>query len=53
MGIFKGYRTYIIVILGVIFNGLVAGGYLSEDLRPTVNSVLTFLGLGTLRSAVK
>lgn len=49
---FKGYRTYLIVILGVIFNGLVASGIIDEGLRPTVNSILGLIGLGTLRSAV-
>ena len=49
----KGYKTYLIVILGVIFNGLVASGFIDESLRPTVNTILGFLGLGALRAAVK
>lgn len=48
----KGVRTYIVVILGIIFNGLVASGYIDESLRPTVNSVLAFIGLGTLRASI-
>ncbi len=49
----NGYKTYIVIVVGVIFNGLIAMGYVDEGLRPTVNSILTFLGLGTLRAAVK
>jgi len=49
----KGYKTYIIMALGVIFNGLVASGYVDETLRPMINSVLGFLGLGTLRAGIK
>ena len=48
----KGLKTYLIVALGVIFNGLVASGIVDEGLRPTVNSVLAFLGLGALRNAI-
>lgn len=49
----KGWKTYLIVALGVIFNGLVASGFIDESLRPTVNTILGFLGLGALRNAVK
>ncbi|MEK7180217.1 MAG: hypothetical protein AAB706_01970 [Patescibacteria group bacterium] len=49
----KGYKTYLVVIIGVIFNGLVASGFIDESLRPTVNTILGFLGLGALRAAVK
>lgn len=53
MKFLQGYRTYILIVVGVIFNGLVAAGYVDEGLRPTVNSILTFLGLGTMRMAIK
>lgn len=49
----KGWKTYLIAAIGVIFNGLVAAGYIDESLRTTVNTILGFLGLGTLRNAVK
>lgn len=49
----KGWKTYLVMAIGVIFNGLVATGYLDESLRPTVNTILGFLGLGALRAAVK
>ena len=48
----KGWKTYLVALLGILFNGLVAGGYIDESLRPTVNSVLVFLGLGALRNAL-
>lgn len=48
----SGYKTYIIVVVGVIFNGLVASGFIDESYRPMVNSILTFLGLGTLRASI-
>lgn len=48
----KGWKTYLVVVLGVIFNGLVASGYVDESLRSTVNSVLMFLGLGALRNSI-
>ena len=49
---FKGWKTYIVVILAIIFNGCVSVGILDESLRPTVNTVLGFLGLGALRAGV-
>ena len=48
----KGWKTYIVVALAVIFNGLVSLGYVDESLRTTVNSILGFLGLGALRAGV-
>ena len=48
----KGWRTYIVAVVGIIFNGLVASGYVNEEYRAIVNSILTFLGLATLRSAL-
>ena len=48
----SGWKTYIVMVVGVIFNGLVASGYIDEGLRPTVNSILVFLGLGALRNAI-
>ncbi len=48
----SGYKTYIVMAVGVIFNGLVAMGYIDESIRPIVNSILAFLGVGALRAAV-
>lgn len=48
----NGWKTYVVMALGIIFNGLVASGILDEGLRPTVNSILAFLGLGAIKSAI-
>ena len=48
----KGKKTYLIVFVGVIFNGLYAMGYVPESIVPAVNVVLGFLGLGALRAGV-
>ena len=53
MKFLKGYKTYIVVVIGVIVNGLIASGYIDESMREVVNSILGFLGLGTLRAGVK
>ena len=52
MKFLSGWKTYIVVIVGIIFNGLVATGHVSEDTRPLVNSILAFLGLGAMRDAI-
>ena len=49
----KGYKTYIVVIVGVIVNGLFAMGKIPAEYLPLVNAILGFLGLGALRSGVK
>lgn len=49
----SGWKTYLVVAIGVVFNGLVASGYVDEGLRPTVNSVLMFLGIGAIRATKK
>lgn len=48
----KGYKTYIVVVLGVIVNGCIAMGYIDASLLPTINSVLVFLGLGAIRAGI-
>jgi hypothetical protein len=47
----SGYKTYIIMALGVIFNGLWAMGLVPVEFVPVVNSILAFLGLGALRAS--
>jgi len=49
----KGYKTYIVAIIGVLVNGAIAMGYIPEEYLTTINSILGFLGLGTLRAGVK
>ena len=48
----KGYKTYLVVAIGVIANGLAVMGYIPEAYMPLVNSILGFLGLGALRAGV-
>jgi len=48
----KGKKTYIIVVVGVIVNGLFAMGYIDESAIKVVNMVLGFLGLGAIRAGV-
>ena len=48
----KGYKTYIVMIVGVIINGAAAMGYLPEGYIPLANAILGFLGLGALRAGV-
>jgi len=48
----KGWKTYIVVVLGVIVNGCVYMGYIDASLLPTINSILGFLGLGALRAGI-
>lgn len=45
----KGRKTYLVVAIGVILNGLFAMGYIDADKLPLINSILTMLGLGTIR----
>jgi hypothetical protein len=48
----SGWKTYVVVAIGVIFNGLVGGGYIDESYREIVNAILGFLGLGAIRHGV-
>jgi len=50
---FKGKKTYIVMIVGVLVNGAVAMGYIPAEYFGLVNSILGFLGLGALRAGVK
>ena len=52
MDFLKGWKTYIIVVLAVIFNGLVAMGYVPAESLGLVNTVLGFLGLGAIRAGI-
>lgn len=52
MNFLKGWKTYLLMAIGVIYNGLVGMGIITDSYREVVNSILAFLGLGTLRHAV-
>ena len=49
----SGKKTYIIIVIAVIVNGLASQGYLTDQHVQLINTILGFLGLGTLRAAVK
>lgn len=48
----QGKKTYIIVIVAIIFNTLVQYGVIDSSYTQYVNIVLSALGLGTLRAGV-
>jgi hypothetical protein len=48
----KGKKTYLVVAVGVVVNGLYAMGYIPPSSLVTVNMLLAFLGLGAIRSAM-
>lgn len=48
----QGKKTYLVVAVGVIVNGLYAMGYIPAVDLPVVNTVLAFLGLAALRSTI-
>ena len=52
LDLLKGWKTYIIVVVAVIFNGLVAMGYVPAESLVVVNTVLGFLGLGAIRAGI-
>lgn len=49
----KGYKTYIVALVGVLANGAFAMGYIPSEYIQLANSILAFLGLGALRAGVK
>jgi len=48
----SGKKTYIIVALGVIVNGLWAMGLIDEETVKVVDGILLFTGLGTVRAGI-
>ena len=48
----KGYKTYIVVIIGILANGAYAMGLIPEGIIPIVNTILGFLGIAALRAGV-
>jgi len=53
MDILKGYKTYIIVAIGVLVYGAEAMGVLGAGTAEKLEGLLAILGLGTLRASVK
>ena len=48
----QGKKTYIVVIVAIIFNTLVQYGVIDPSYTQYVNIVLSALGLGTLRAGI-
>jgi len=48
----KGWKTYIVVVVGVIVNGCIAMGYIDASMLPIINSILGFLGLAAIRAGI-
>jgi len=48
----KGYKTYFIMIVGVLINGAFAMGYIPAEYIGYANAILGFLGMGALRAGV-
>lgn len=51
----QGYKTYIVIVLGALFNIGIAAGWWTVDNQvwELVNMILTFLGIGAVRSGIK
>ena len=47
-----GLKTYLVVLAGIVLNVLVSQGVIDVGSLETVNTILAFLGLGTVRMAV-
>jgi len=52
INLLHGKKTYIIVIVAIVFNTLVQLGYLQPSNVEYINIILAALGLGALRSGV-
>ena len=48
----QGRKTYIVVIVAIIFNTLVQYGYVDPSYAQYVNIILSALGLGALRAGI-
>lgn len=51
-GFLKGKKTFIIVIVAIVFNTLVQYGVVDPSYTQYVNIILSALGLGTLRAGI-
>jgi len=48
----QGKKTYIVIVVAIVFNTLVQLGYVDASYVEYVNIVLAALGLGALRAGV-
>ena len=52
MNLLAGYKTYIIVAVGVLVYGAEAMGLLEKGTSDQLEGLLAILGLGTLRASI-
>jgi len=52
MEFLSGYKTYIVVAVGVVINGLYAMGLVDENFVKSVDGILIFAGMGTIRAGI-
>ncbi len=52
MDIFSGYKTYIVMVVGILVNGMYAMDLIDTEMVKGMNSLLVFLGFGAFRSAM-
>ena len=52
LDIAPGVKTYLVCLVGVVVNVLVSQGVVDVGSLELVNTILAFLGLGTVRMAV-
>lgn len=52
LDVVPGYKTYLVVLIGIVVNVLVQQDIISIESLGLVNTVLAYLGLGTVRMAV-
>ncbi len=48
----QGKKTYIVMIAGIVVNGLFAMGYLDDKTVTLLDGVIVSLGLGTIRAGI-
>ena len=48
----SGYKTYIVMAIGILVNGMYSMDMIDAEMVKGMNSLLVFLGLGAVRSAL-
>jgi hypothetical protein len=52
INLLQGKKTYVVIVVAIVFNTLVQLGYIDYGYVEYVNIVLAALGLGALRSGI-
>ena len=48
----QGKKTYIVMVVGIVVNGLFAMGYIDDKTVTLLDGVIVSLGLGTIRAGI-